>query len=114
MSRLPNSTPISGFNLLAPLFRSRFNSSSLSIKATTATPFQSVENGSEEEGIEEFMVNITLDLKIVRDKITQFMYNLKEQAKNGNLRVPAKRRSARFLRRSMEAEKKWSRMQGDS
>ncbi|CAH2033948.1 unnamed protein product, partial [Thlaspi arvense] len=35
--------------------------------------FKSVENGGEEEGIEEFRVKIMSDLKTVRDKITQSM-----------------------------------------
>ncbi|CAF2160977.1 unnamed protein product [Brassica napus] len=38
-------------------------------------PFESVENGGEEEeGIEEFRVKIMSDLKTVRDKITQSMF----------------------------------------
>jgi hypothetical protein len=37
-------------------------------------PFESVENGGEGEGIEEFRVKIMSDLKTVRDKITQSMF----------------------------------------
>ncbi|CAF1934406.1 unnamed protein product [Brassica napus] len=45
----------------------RFDSSTLSIEATAATPFKSVENCSEEEGIKEFRVKIMSDLKMERE-----------------------------------------------
>ena len=56
----------------------RFDSSTLSIEATAATPFKSVENCNEEEGIKEFRVKIMSDLKMVRNNIIQFMYTLVE------------------------------------
>ena len=61
--------------------RSRSSNRNSQHRRLRTAPLKSADDGGEEEeeGIEEFRVKIMSDLKTVRDKITQSMYDLGEQ-----------------------------------